>query len=79
MSHFICSSCDKPHKLFGDASAFDSAMQQMNSRKLVEIPLESENSTLSDAGTPVVVSNPSSVTSKAFLNLAKDVWQQLAK
>jgi ATP-binding protein involved in chromosome partitioning len=78
MSYFVCDQCNKRHEIFRHGGAKDAATR-MQVPFLGEIPLEPAVVTGGDAGTPVVVSHPDSISAAAFTALAEEVGTALAK
>ncbi len=76
MSYFICPSCGERHEIFGHGGARQEA-QRMNAPFLGEIPLDPDLRARSDAGLPIVATEPDSPHSKAFIAMAKDIWKRL--
>ncbi len=69
MSTFICPNCGERSDIFGHGGAREEA-ERLGVPFLGEIPLHLEIRTNSDAGKPVVVSQPQSEHSKHFLSIA---------
>jgi ATP-binding protein involved in chromosome partitioning len=72
MSTFICPNCGVRHDIFGHGGARKEAAR-IGVPFLGEIPLELELRETSDAGCPIVASQPSSPTTAAFRNIARRV------
>jgi len=72
MSIFVCPGCGQEHPIFGHGGARATA-EAMAMPFLGEIPLVSKIRELSDAGTPVMVTEPEGKESAAFLAVAKKV------
>lgn len=72
MSYFCCPSCGHREDIFGHGGAKAEA-EKLNVPFLGEIPLHSRIRELSDAGTPVVLADPSSDQAKAFTAVAATI------
>jgi ATP-binding protein involved in chromosome partitioning len=59
MSHYICSSCDTKHQLFGPTTSFHTAASDLSLEVLGELPLVPQVSEGGDAGRPFILSPPS--------------------
>ncbi|KAK9144809.1 hypothetical protein Sjap_004712 [Stephania japonica] len=78
MSCFKCPSCGEKSYIFGSGGARKTA-DEMDMEFLGEIPLEMEIGSCSDEGSPVVISAPDSIVSKAYCDVANKVVHKLAK
>ena len=72
MSMFVCENCGHEHPIFGHGGAKATA-ETMAMPFLGEIPLVPKIRELSDAGTPVTVTEPDGKEAAAFLAVAKKV------
>ncbi|MBV9548735.1 MAG: Mrp/NBP35 family ATP-binding protein [Alphaproteobacteria bacterium] len=72
MSTFICSGCGRRHEIFGHGGARATA-EALGAPFLGEIPLVAKIRELSDAGTPVMVTEPDGPEAAAFAEVAKKV------
>jgi ATP-binding protein involved in chromosome partitioning len=72
MSMFVCPDCGHAHPIFGHGGARDTA-ERMGVPFLAEIPLVPRIREMSDAGTPVSVSDADGPEAEAFLQLARKV------
>ncbi len=77
MSTFICPSCGTRHDIFGHGGAMAEA-ERIGVPFLGEIPLAMTIREKSDAGLPVVVSEPEGPHAKAYRAIAEKVWSTLA-
>jgi ATP-binding protein involved in chromosome partitioning len=77
MSVFVCPDCGHAHHIFGQGGARQTA-ETLGAPFLGEIPLVPKIRETSDAGTPVMVSDPDGPEAKAFLAVAEKVAAQLA-
>ncbi|OLS30798.1 MAG: Septum site-determining protein MinD [Candidatus Thorarchaeota archaeon AB_25] len=68
MSEFVCPKCGESYKLFGEG-AVKKAAEEYNIDHLGTLPLDPRVITLSDEGTPFVIKEPESETTKAFSTL----------
>ena len=76
MSYFQCPECGTRSDIFGHGGARHEA-ERLKVPFLGEIPLHMAIRTSSDAGTPVVDSEPESVHAKIYRAIATDINQQL--
>jgi len=76
MSSFICPHCGEASHIFGHGGAKDTAAE-LECNYLGGIPLHMSVRESSDAGTPLVVSEPKSVVSQAYCNIANQVAEDL--
>jgi ATP-binding protein involved in chromosome partitioning len=77
MSYFVCHKCGERHEIFGHGGAHMEA-DRLGIAFLGEIPLDPEMRWRSDAGQPIVVSNPDSVHAAIFRDIAAKVWGAVA-
>jgi len=75
MSHFICPNCESKHYIFGQGGA-RKISEEHNLPFLGEIPLNSGIMSGSDAGKPIMLADPDSVSAKAFETAAKNIAAQ---
>lgn len=78
MSHYICPSCGHRDDIFSSGGA-KKAAAELNADVLGEIPLDIRIRETSDEGTPIVVSEPESAYSKAYLDIAVKLSEKLTK
>jgi ATP-binding protein involved in chromosome partitioning len=76
MSMFVCPDCGHSHAIFGHGGARDTA-EQLGVPFLAEIPLVPRIREMSDAGTPVAISDSNGPEAEAFLQLAQKVAASL--
>jgi ATP-binding protein involved in chromosome partitioning len=76
MSTFICPHCGKPSDIFGHGGAEEDA-RRLGVPFLGAIPLHMDIREHSDAGTPVVISQPDSPHSQIYRNIALKVAARL--
>lgn len=76
MSYFICPACQTTHDIFSRGGAEKEATD-LGVPFLGAIPLEMEIRTGADAGKPVVATDPESVHSTPYLNIAKTLMASL--
>lgn len=72
MSHFICPDCHSRHDIFGHGGAQAEAAS-IGVPFLGEVPLEMDIRATSDAGTPIVASQPDSAHAQHYLAIAEGV------
>ena len=77
MSTFICPSCGTRHDIFGHGGARDEA-QKIGAPFLGEVPLAMAIRERSDAGRPIVITEPDGPHAKAYMDIAAKVWDTLA-
>ncbi|MBB4304072.1 ATP-binding protein involved in chromosome partitioning [Rhodobium orientis] len=76
MSYFLCPSCGERSDIFGHGGARAEA-EKLGAPFLGEVPLHMAIRETSDAGTPVVVSDPDGPHAKIFKDIAGKVWEQV--
>ena len=76
MSFFLCPRCGERTEIFGHGGARQTA-KELGTDFLGEIPLHLAIRETSDAGTPIVVAQPDSDHTKAYLALAERVAEKL--
>ena len=76
MSHFICPDCGSQHNVFGHGGAATEAAR-IGAPFLGEIPLEMKIRETSDAGTPIVASDPNSPHAACYRAIADNMLAQL--
>ena len=72
MSHFLCPDCGSRHDVFGNGGAKAEAAA-IGVPFLGEVPLEMEIRATSDAGQPIVASQPDGVHAQHYLSIAEGV------
>ncbi len=77
MSSYVCPHCGKTEEIFGSGGARKAA-ERLNIPFLGGIPLATAVRTTSDAGRPIVVSDPESVAAKAFTAAAEQLAAQVS-
>jgi len=75
MSHFECPGCGESHRVFGSGGA-ERISEEFKIPSLGGIPLNSGIMAGSDTGRPVMLSDPGSVSARAFEAAAKNVAAQ---
>ena len=76
MSYFLCPSCGERSDIFGHGGARDEA-DRIGVPFLGEVPLAMRVRETSDAGTPIVVSDPSSEHAGIYRDIAGKIWASL--
>ncbi|WP_313192204.1 iron-sulfur cluster carrier protein ApbC [Shinella zoogloeoides] len=76
MSYFIAPDTGNRYDIFGHGGARKEA-ERIGVPFLGEVPLTMDIRETSDAGTPVVVSNPDGAAAKTYREIATRVWQEL--
>ncbi|MGD9915625.1 MAG: Mrp/NBP35 family ATP-binding protein [Rhizobiaceae bacterium] len=78
MSYFIAPDTGKRYDIFGHGGARAEA-ERLGIPFLGEVPLEMQIRAMSDAGTPVVVSEPAGSHAAIYRDIAARVWDNMAK
>ncbi|ADZ71236.1 iron-sulfur cluster carrier protein ApbC [Polymorphum gilvum] len=73
MSYFLCPDCGSRHDIFGHGGARAEA-EKLGVPFLGEVPLDMQIRITSDAGTPVVVSDPDGPHARIYRDIASRVW-----
>jgi ATP-binding protein involved in chromosome partitioning len=76
MSYFVCTKCGERHEIFGHGGAREEAAR-IGVPFLGEIPLDKEVRLRSDSGEPVVATQPESLHSALYRDVARQVWAAL--
>ena len=76
MSYFLCPNCGERTEVFGHGGARAEA-ERLGTPFLGEVPLHLAIRETSDAGSPIVVSDPASEHAQAYLKIAEQVVGQL--
>ena len=76
MSFYLCPHCGERSEIFGHGGAREEA-EKLGVPFLGEVPLHLDIRTTSDAGRPIVVSQPDSSHAQIYKNIAGRVWKQL--
>jgi ATP-binding protein involved in chromosome partitioning len=77
MSFHVCPHCGKRDDVFGSGGAKATA-ERMGIPFLGEIPLDTSIRETSDAGTPIVLSDPNSSVAKVFTTVAENLAAQVS-
>jgi len=77
MSYHVCRNCGHREEIFSHGGAHKTA-DQLRVDFLGEIPLDIQIRLTSDGGTPVVVSDPDSAHARAYLEIARRVWDKVS-
>ena len=78
MSYFICTKCGERHEIFGHGGAREEA-RRLGVPFLGAVPLDTNLRVRSDAGEPVVASEPNSALAETYREIAGRVWTALAE
>jgi len=78
MSCFICPDCGGQHDIFGHGGARAEA-ERIGAPFLGEVPLVMAIRETSDSGNPIVVSDPDSVQSRIYRDIAERMWTRLGE
>jgi Mrp family chromosome partitioning ATPase len=76
MGEFVCPKCGERYRLFGDG-AVQKAAAEYGVPYLGSLPLDPRIVSLSDEGTPFVISMPDSESSRAFSELVVKISEQI--
>lgn len=76
MSYFLCPSCGERSDIFGHGGAKEEALK-IGADFLGQVPLHMDIRETSDAGRPIVASNPESAEAQAYIEIAKKIWSTL--
>ncbi len=76
MSYFICPDCDSRHDIFSTGGAEKEAAK-LDVAFLGGIPLDMTIRQTSDAGEPIVATQPENPHSKAYSSIAQKIWDSL--
>jgi ATP-binding protein involved in chromosome partitioning len=77
MSHYICPSCGHRDDIFSSGGA-KKAAGELDADVLGEIPLDIRIRETSDEGTPIVIAEPDSAYSKAYLEIAQRLIEKVS-
>jgi ATP-binding protein involved in chromosome partitioning len=77
MSYFCCPNCGHRTDIFSHGGAHKEA-DKLGAEFLGEIPLDIRIRETSDAGTPIVVEDPASPLSRAYMAIAARVWEKVS-
>ena len=77
MSYFCCPNCGHRTDIFSHGGARLEA-EKMGAEFLGEIPLDIRIRETSDAGTPIVIEEPDSPLSQAYMQIAARVWEKIS-
>jgi ATP-binding protein involved in chromosome partitioning len=75
-SYFICDGCNRKHEIFGSGGGAKVAAMA-NAPLLGQVPLDLAVRQAGDAGTPVVQAAPGSVTARAFVAIAEQLFTSI--
>ena len=78
MSYFLCPDCGGRHDVFGHGGARAEA-EKLGVPFLGEVPLDMQIRETSDAGTPVVVSDPDGPHAQVYRSIAAKVMAEIAR
>ena len=77
MGAFACPQCHKETRIFGDENKVQDMASKLDVPFLGSVPLEPEIMRGSDMGTPIVVSNPQSISSMIYREIGSKVLDYL--
>ena len=77
MSYFCCPNCGHRTDIFSHGGAHREA-DKLGAEFLGEIPLDIRIRETSDAGTPIVIEEPGSPLSQAYMQIAARVWEKIS-
>ena len=76
MSYFVCSKCGERHEIFGHGGAEEEA-RKLGVPFLGAVPLHVDIRRRSDAGEPIVASDPASLHAQVFAEIAAKAWAEI--
>lgn len=76
MSYFICSKCGERHEIFGHGGA-EAEAEKLGVPFLGAVPLHIDIRRRSDAGEPIVATEPGSVHAQVFAEIAAKTWAEV--
>jgi ATP-binding protein involved in chromosome partitioning len=76
MSGFVCPNCNSKIDLFGSGGGKNLA-EKYGVDFLGSIPIDANAPALGDLGTPIVLKNPDSLVSEAFVEIAKNICNKI--
>jgi len=77
MSYFICTNCGHRTDIFGHGGGEKTA-ERLKVPFLGEIPLDAKVRETSDTGKPIVIANPDSSQSRAFLEISRRIASEIS-
>ncbi|PDX32518.1 sodium:proton antiporter [Helicobacter pylori] len=78
MGSFVCEHCKKESEIFG-SNSMNELLEAYHTQILAKLPLEPKVRLGGDKGEPIVISHPTSVSTKIFEKMAKDLSAFLDK
>ena len=78
MSYFICDKCGERHTIFGHGGAREEA-HRLGVPFLGEVPLDSRLRERSDAGKPVVATEPGTPLARIYIEIARQIWPAIER
>ena len=78
MSYFLCTNCGERHEIFGHGGARAEAAR-LGVPFLGEVPLDTDLRQRSDAGLPVVATDPQSPHTAIYIDIARQVWVTISR
>ena len=78
MACFVCPDCGSEHAIFGSGGAADEA-RRLGVRYLGAVPLTMDLRIASDAGRPVVASDPDGRLGLLFTRMARSIWSAVSE
>ncbi|MBS0243875.1 MAG: P-loop NTPase, partial [Proteobacteria bacterium] len=76
MSYFVCTKCGERHDIFGHGGA-EAEAEKLGIPFLGAVPLHIDIRALSDAGKPIVATEPASVHAQIFREIAAKAWAEV--
>ena len=76
MSYFVCTKCGERHEIFGHGGA-EAEAKALGVPFLGAVPLHIDIRTRSDAGEPIVASDPTSLHAQVFAEIAAKAWSEV--
>lgn len=78
MAQHTCTACGHVDPVFGNAQAFQNTLKEAGLPCLAELPLSRSIQEASDAGVPLLISQPDSAEAQAYTHLARRVAARLS-
>lgn len=76
MSYFVCSKCGERHEIFGHGGA-EAEAKELGVPFLGAVPLHVDIRSRSDAGEPIVATEPTSIHAQIFAEIAAKAWSEI--
>ena len=77
MSYHVCAACGHREEIFDHGGARRTA-EELGAPFLGEVPLDLKIRVTSDGGVPIVASEPDSPHSRAYTEIARNIWEKIS-